>query len=1113
MARSRWATGRAALLRGLLVLAGAACPPSASAQPPRAPADPTGVDFFEKKVRPLLAARCYGCHGAAAAKVRGGLRLDSREAILAGGNSGPAVVPGDPNRSLLIKAVRHSLPDLRMPPKKRLSPDEVADLSAWVKRGAPAPPAGARHGGPAPPDKQWAFLPPKEPPLPRAKQDGWARGPIDRFLLARLEAKGLRPAPPAEKRALLRRATYDLTGLPPTPEETDAFLRDDSPDAFARVVSRLLSSPAYGERWGRHWLDLVRYTDDFTEAWRYRDWVVAAFNRDLPYDQFIAHQVAGDRLPAGPRGGINAEGVVATTMLSIGQWGGIDPRKRLADVVDDQIDTVSRTFLGLTVGCARCHDHKFDPVSQEDYYGLAGIFYSSRVFADTAYLSHQGPLLKVPLVPPADVEKHRRHAAQVRALEKKLQDETEREYEAFARGLLPQAGRYLLAARDYRERPADQAGLSAGQFASRLGLRPFALEQWVEYLAGKPLADFPLLPVAVRDYDGEPGVHAWRARAERPWWGVNTNKHEVAIETFVLPPRTVSVYPSVDGGAVAWKSPVSGRVRVTGRLTDADPHDGAGVSWAVDHAAGGVRHELSSGTLPPGSSLGLDQGRHPGRLASVEVRAGDTLSLQVWLSQGDAHYDVTTVLFTITRLDGPGEWDLTRDVLDNLLEGNPHRDSQGKPAVWSFHDLAGSGRKARMPAADRALAACLEAVGAKPDRPAWERAARLFQTMIDLAGADSPLGHDLAGVRSPFWVRRRDDKYLPPDAQVALAKRAAELGDLRRATPPLPCAHAAQDGGVRFGAFPGTGDVRVHLRGDPRRLGPRVPRRFPRALAAQPPRIASGSGRPELARWLGSAGNPLTARVMVNRIWQHHFGEGLVRTPSNFGRQGSPPSHPELLDWLALRFVESGWSVKEMHRLIMLSAAYQQSSHADPEGLRADPENLLFGRMNRRRLEAEALRDGLLAVCGRLDRRGGGPADRDDRSRRRMLYLATARSDRAGFRTLFDGADASIHVEKRAASTVAPQALYLMNAPLVLGAVQHLARRPEVSRGTPEHRVRALYRVVLGRPPAAGEVAVGLRLIEGLAAGAPPAGDGGPLGPWEAYAQALLLSNEFLFVD
>jgi hypothetical protein len=1057
--------------------------------------DAAGIDYFEKKVRPVLVARCHACHSAGAKKIRGGLRLDTRAGMLRGGDSGPALVPGEPDRSLLIRAVRHTDPALRMPPKEKLSPQEVADLEAWVRAGAPAPEARPA-GQPPRADKHWAFVPPRDPPLPDVRHKGWIRNPVDRFILARLEEKGLAPAPPADRRTLLRRVTFDLTGLPPTPGEVDAFVADESPEAFEKVVDRLLASPRYGERWARHWLDLVRYTDDFDEAWRYRDWVVQSFQNDLPYDKFIVHQVAGDCLPA-PPGGVNADGIVATTLLSLGPWGGIDRKKRLADVVDDQIDTVGRTFLGLTVACARCHDHKFDPLTTADYYGLAGIFYSSRVIPDLGYLSHGTQRLRIPLVGPAEVDKHRSHAARVRELERKREDILERYHAAFAATLLPRTADYLLAAWDYRNRPADQAGVSAADWASKQGMRPAALGRWVDYLAGGRLGESHRLALPVRDYDGEAGVQVWAAHAERPWWGVNTTDHDVPIETFLLPPHSVSVNPGTQGGAVVWKSPVTGTVRVAGRFTDADPQDGSGVSWAVDHARGGRRRELSAGSLANGGSAPLDRGRYPERLVAVAVEAGDEISLGVWLRQGDAHYDITNVELTITRLDGPGEWDLSRAAREDFLAGNPR-------GPWAFHDLAGSRRRDRLPAVDAALQAWDRVVAAKAGRADLGRVAREFQQAAEKAGPDNPLAQALTAPGSPF--RAQDDvQNLSAEAKASLAALDAELGQLRGQTPPLPCANGVQEGGLRYGLFPGFGDARIHVRGSCERLGERVPRHFPRALAgdAQTP-IRSGSGRLELARWLASADNPLTARVLVNRLWQHHFGEGLVRTPSNFGALGSPPTHPELLDYLARRFVDSGWSVKAMHRMMVLSAAYRQACTAGRETLRADPDNLLVGRMNRRRLEAEALRDSLLAVCGGLDTRPGGPADADGQSPRRMLYLRASRADRSGFGAVFDGADASIQVERRTVSTVAPQALFLMNSPLVADKVGRLVRRPEVAAApNAEERIQALYRILFGRRATGEETAVGRSFLEGPAAA----------GPLEAYAQVLLLSNEFLFVD
>ncbi len=1125
------------LLSGLLLLVVSDAAVIARAQEKSAPEDREGLDFFEKKIRPVLVERCYECHSKQAKKLRGGLYLDSRAGMLEGGNSGPVIVPGDPDQSQLIKAIRYTDQELKMPPKQRLSAQQVADFEAWVRTGAPDPRtqvAGDANGadvGRA--RRQWAFQAPKDPPIPKVRRQDWVKNPIDRFILAKLEEKGLQPAPAADKRTLLRRATYDLLGLPPKPEEIEAFLADESADAFAKVVDRLLASPRYGERWGRHWLDLVRYTDDFDEAWRYRDWVVKAFNEDMPYDGFIANQIAGDLLPAA--GAVNADGIVATTMLAIGQWGGIDRKKRLTDIVDDQIDTIGRSFMGLTVACARCHDHKFDPVTSADYYGLAGIFFSSRIIPEKGYLSHGTARLRIPLVPPSEVEKHKQHKARLDELEQKLQTAVEKHYTEFAGSLLPQTARYLRAAWEYQNRPADQAKVSVEEFASSRWLYPFALTQWVDYLGGSRLGDYHLLEMPVRDFDGEAGIEAWRVRAERPWWAVNTTKNEVAIETFTLPSGTISVNPGTEGGAVGWKSPIAGTVRITGKLTDADPDDGVGVTWVIDHASDTARRELSSGSMPNGGVRRLDQGRTPERLMAVQVKPGDMIYLHVRLREGDAHYDITNVELKISCLDSSAEWDLARDARSNFLAENPHRDGLGHAAVWHFYDTTGSERLKRMPAVEPLLKRFVGWPGLSPRSPgasssgasrtqprppqrdgsALEMAAQEFQRGIEAAGPERALVQDLTGIRSPFWVNNRDDaKYLSSESQMALAKLADELKTLKDSAPPLPSAHGIQEGGIRYSLYPGIQDVPIHIRGSYERLGQRVPRHFPEVLATdKQTAIRSGSGRLELARWLGSADHPLTARVMVNRIWQHHFGEGIVRTPSNFGAKGEPPTHPELLDYLARRFVESGWSIKTMHRLMLLSDAYQQSSKAGRPG--SDPDNRLFGRMNRQRLEAEELSDSLLAVSDCLDDSQGGPANGDPLSPRRMLYLSASRSDRAGFRALFDAADPSIHVEKRTASTVAPQALFLMNSPLIVDKVSRLVNRPEVVAAAElDKRIQALYRLVFGRHATEEEVKLGRRFIEALPAKtAEPKQETPALGPWEAYAQALLLSNEFLFVD
>jgi hypothetical protein len=772
-------------------------------------------DFFETEIRPLLAARCFKCHGDQ--KAKSNLRLNSRAAIIKGGDTGPAAVPGKPEESLFIQAVRHES-GLKMPPNEKLTEPQIEKLTRWVKLGLPWPeakpdPAAAasRQG----PEYQiteeqrnfWSFQPVKVVSPPPVRAPTWPRSKIDIFILAALDKRGLRPAKPADKRTLLRRATYDLTGLPPTPAEIDAFLADQSADAFARVVDRLLASPHYGERWGRHWLDVVRYTDSFdarivtgagsimdvTEAYRYRDWVVNALNRDLPYDQFIIHQIAGDLLPPQEPGGINVPGTIATGMLAIGNWGGgdADKEKLLTDIADDQVDVVSRAFLGLTMACARCHDHKFDPIPTEDYYSLAGIFFSSHILRDPGPKTDGPPMLRIPLLPPAEF--HRRQQFQKRIAE---------------------------------------------------------MERQVKRITAEGFA---------------------------------------TLVTSLLP-----------------------------------------------------------------------------------------------------------------RSDGP-----------------------------------------------------LAAVGAY--------------------------------------------RYYLHRSQLAASKKE-EWAALQKSSPPIPYANGCQEGGCPLSPQVGTHDARVHIRGRYDRLGKLVPRRFPRIIAGdhQQP-ITQGSGRMQLAQWIASSGNPLTARVMVNRIWQHHFGEGIVRTPGNFGKLGEPPTHPELLDYLAHQFAESGWSIKAMHRAIMLSAVYQQASVPTPETLAADPDNRLFGRMNRRRLEAEEIRDSLLAASGRLDPTMGGRASQDFNLPRRTLYLMTIRSDRSSFRELFDAADSTAIVDKRTESTVAPQALFLLNHPFAMEQAKALANRTkELGVHDNRGRIEQLYVSLYGRSPSEKEIEIGLAALEqGL----------------EAYCQLLLCSNEFMYVD
>ena len=831
---------------------------------------------------------------------------------------------------------------------------------------------------------------------------------------------------------------------------------------------------------------------DCGDAWRYRDWVIDAFNKDMPYDQFVRDQIAGDLIP-GKDGGFNRSGIIATGFLAIGNWGGgdADKDKLLTDIADDQVDATSRTFLGLTVACARCHDHKFDPISQSDYYGMAGIFFSTHILPNVGPKTNGPPMLRIPLASPAERAKQEKRRQRIAELEGQLKATRDQAYQDFAKSQLSETAKYLEAAWEYRNRPADSPALSLADFTARKGLYTFALRQWIDSLGG---GDYKLLTKAVRDVGGKAGVSTWRGEADCPNVVANSTDQEIAIQTFKLPPKSLSVHPGPSNGVVvSWLSPVKGTIHITGGVSDADPVCGDGIAWAVDVRRARGRKELASGDFPNGGAQKFDRGKGAASLTSVDVEPGDGVELVV-LPKADYSCDTTTVDWTIALADGSKTWNLAGDVTADLLQdgkGNPHADRYGNPGVWSFWDMADSRRG--QPIADPAMAAW-EKAAAGGDRSAVEQAALAFQK-----------GFTRTDAGSPFWIRNaEDEKALPAETRDALARLSGELDSLKKtADEPMEYANGAQEGGVPGSPHAGVHDVRIHLRGRYDRLGDPAPRHFPEILAGKDQKpIASGSGRLELAAWLTRPDNPLTARVMVNRIWQHHFGEGIVATPSNFGKLGARPSNPELLDYLADQFVRFGWSVKAMHRMMMLSATYQQSCANEKSN--EDPENHLLNRMNRRRLEAEAIRDSLLVVAGRLDRTSGGPALRDFNAPRRTVYLMTIRSDRSGFGPLFDAADSTALVDRRTISTVAPQALFLMNNPFILEQTKALAKRLADGDKDDRARIRRAYSLLYGRPPIDEEVKIGLDFLRR---------GGGTAKAWEEYCQVLLCANEFIYAD
>ncbi len=902
-------------------------PPAHGAGPDRA-----GVEFFEKKIRPVLVEHCYRCHSAQSKSVKGGLRLDSRAGLLAGGESGPAVVPGKPQASLLLRALRYSDESLRMPPRGKLSDAIIADFQAWIARGAPGPRDGpaAIPSSPEARKKHWAFQPIRRPVLPGVRDGSWPHNPVDRFILAKLEAKGLAPSPPADRRTLLRRLSIDLLGLPPTAEEVEAFLGDRRPDAYERVVERLLASPAHGERWGRHWLDVARYADTKDGvlqygddrvrpyAYTYRDYVIRAFNEDLPFDRFVHEQLAADRVAA--KG--EPWRLAALGFLTLGRQ--FD--NNIHDVIDDRIDVVARGLLGLTVSCARCHDHKYDPIPMADYYSLYGVFACS-----------EAPL-ELPLLAP--LEKKAAWAVfekQAGPKRRELQKFIDTQYAMLLETARQRVADYLVHAATTKPDPLETAIFFLS--LAPTDLRPQIVARWRLLLARRVQADDPVFG---------------------PW------------------------------------------------------HD-------IVQAGGGTWHRRPVGT---------DRGQVNPLVRAALLKARPTSRAEVARTYG------------------------------NLLREAHEASKKSAPA----------GPEA---AARRQLLALLTA----HDSPGWFPRSRTRDYMSrqekDSFGAKMQELDRMA-------VRARD---VPPRAMV--------LVDAEEVHEPA-----------------------IFLRGDPSRPGPRVPRQFLGVVAGrkrQP--FTTGSGRLDLARAITAADNPLTARVIVNRVWMHHFGEPLVDSPGDFGLRTAPPTHPELLDWLASELQARGWSLKWLHRVLLLSSTYRQASFDRPACRRADPDDRLLWRMNRRRLDFEAMRDSLLAVAGRLDRGMYGRAvdvAGDPGNARRTVYGLVDRQSLPGVFRAFDFASPDTSAERRPQTTVPQQALFALNSPFVLEQARTLAGRPEVVRETaPARRVEVLYRLVLARRPTPGEAQLALDFVRGVEQGQ----EKSRLGAWQQLAQVLLVSNELFFVD
>ena len=920
--------------------------------------DDAALEAFEQRVRPVLVERCHECHGAV--KQEAGLRLDSRASVLRGSDNGPIVVEGRPEASLLVDAV-HRRNGVEMPPDEPLSGDEIAAIEDWIRRGLPWPdspaPVGAGDDAAA---RHWAFQPLVRPGVPDVQDAAWPRNEIDRFILARLEAEGLSSSAAASNQTLLRRAYFTLLGLPPAPDETAAFLDDVAPGAFQRLVDRLLASPHYGERWGRHWLDVARYADNkgyvfFEEqsypwAYTYRDYVVESLNGDLPYDRFIREQLAADQLVSDA--GVD-ELPLDPTLRALGflTVGG-HFMNNVHDIQDDRIDVVTRGLMGLTLSCARCHDHKYDPLTQADYYALYGVFRST-----------YEPLVP-PLFAPPQSGEYVQFNEELQKRQAALDEFIERKHRELVTSSRERVGEYLAEVYRTKDQPSTEGFMLLNDPGD---LHPSVIQRW--------------------------WVHLDRARRRfDPIWSV---WHEFAA------------LPADDFAAQA--------EQVCARLLSRDPEEPRQNPLVVTAAC----------DPPPQSMSELAE-----RFARLFHHAE-----QQWV-ESLAAAEAAGVTPPVALSDSDQE------ELRLVLYGDDAPPNIPLATGWGFLTLL-------------------------PDRPAQGEYEELLKAVEQwsMTGAGAPA-------------------------------RAMVLLDSSEPYEP-----------------------RVFIRGNAERAGDAVPRRFPVILDDSATPFASGSGRLELAERITSRDNPLTARVIVNRVWMHHFGNGLVHTPGDFGLRSEPPSLPELLDWLALEFMEHDWSLKWLHREIMASATWQQSSFSRrPSGGAAaveqssnnnpiDPENRLLAQRTAQRLEFEALRDALLAVSGELDPVLGGPAVdlfADPTPPRRTLYGKIDRLDMPNLLRAFDIPTPDSTSPQRDTTTVAAQSLFLMNGPWTRRAAVKLLERPEVrDESDVSRKLDQIYGIVFARSPSDAERELSLQFI----------GEAPTEEVWTELVQALLMSNEFAFVD
>ncbi|MCB9921977.1 MAG: PSD1 domain-containing protein [Planctomycetaceae bacterium] len=942
--------------------------------------------FFENEVRPLLVNRCYKCHSGT--KAGGGLSLDTAEGWQKGGESGPAIIVGNPHDSLVIEAINYR--SLEMPPQDaggKLSAEEIAVLTKWIADGAPDPRKSPRALGGMTREQAgswWAFQ-----PLPQCDTDPTSAD-IDAFIDAKLVEHSLDAVGPADKRTLIRRATYGLTGLPPTSSDVESFVADDGADAFDKVVERLLESPQYGMQWGRHWLDVVRYADTAGEntdrplphAWRYRNWVLNAFQGDMPFDEFARLQIRGDIANPESADLPQDEGIIATGYLAIARRFGHDIDKDIHLTYEDVIDNLGKNFLGLSLGCARCHDHKYDPVTSSDYYALYGIFASTR-FSFPGCEPKGQPRDLIPLFETSAVDALMAdYEQQVTAYEQRLQASAK---ESQRLKQLAVASSRVLTESTVGEGGSVPLHQHGDEALDRIALRKGEVLQ------------LTVLP------NGNHGADT--TRVELTFKHLGTQSRWDVSE---LIPRFTQAGPAIQQNDATWclLDVTDGPVYLHEKKEAINGQRGLN-GWSIGDTPSSIVNASSEPvavwtTLPPTSFF-----VHPGVGRNVAV---------AWVCPEDGEYQVQGV-------------------------------------VSDAH----------------------------------------------------PAGLDGVSFRCEHIASSEYGDGLIALGELSLANAAP------RPTPPaIPVAYAVAEAEPK--------DEHIQLRGDPEQLGEEVPRRWLSAFGAQAVSTDGGSGRRELADWVVE--HPLFARVMVNRIWQWHFGHGIVATPNDFGSRGEAPTHPELLDWLAAQFRAGGYRIKPIHRLIMNSAAYQRSSTTNTMHVESDPDNRWLSRFTRRRLTAEEIRDSLLAASGQLDLSVGeahpfppeaswtftqhNPFNAIYETNRRSVFMMVQRQQRHPYLALFDGADPNSSTATRQTTTVPTQALYFLNAPFFHDQATALAELTEhqVEDAT---RTEFIFDRLFQRDPTTSEREATATFLANY--------PGTLHEKWSAYARVLMASSEFLYID